>query len=513
MKNHTMRLLGYSLNRVDGLFKTARAMFIGVLLATSLPLSVASAAMLMDSISTRAIVVFQDGTTTTEINQFLSDYAILNIEMVMQVPLINGVVVQVPSGINMISIAEDPIISTVQVTQALDVLTMQAMGEGGAGEGGAGEGGADEGGAGEGGAISYIESFPLTPSNKDRPWGVLNTFNYSYDPSLYLDSFNAKQLHPLVKEILSYTATVDIAVFDTGIDKSHKQLRNVKDGIDLVHMTPGVPTDDNGHGTHIAGTLVSSQFGLVPKARVHAVKILDQNAMGDSSTLVMALQWALDNGIEIVNMSIGFRDDNELVRLAIQNAHAQGLIMVAAVGNASNWIDDTTGTGEGGAGEGGAGEGGAGEGGAGEGGAGEGGAGEGGAGTCTDPALNCTAEGRYPVMYPARYPEVIGVAAMDPYLNLAAFSNDGPEVDVIAPGVDIVSLNLGASYGVSNGTSMATPHVTAAITLLLAGAASLGHTLSPDDIDYLLAQMNAVTGGELDLVVLAYEALSLFQTL
>ena len=72
--------------------------------------------------------------------------------------------------------------------------------------------------------------------------------------------------------------------------------------------------------------------------------------------------------------------------------------MIAAVGNASNWTDDASGTGEGGAGE--------------------GGAGEGGAGTCTDPALNCTPEGRYPVMYPAAYPEVIAVAAMDSSFSL-----------------------------------------------------------------------------------------------
>ena len=480
--------------RAGPLRKTAKAMIAGVLLATGLFVSTASAAMVPTTSANRATVVFEDGTTDADIAQFLSDYSILNVEVVMDVPLINGVVVNIPAGLNLDDITADPIVRTVQATQALDVLTMQAMGEGGAGEGG----------AGEGGATSFVEPFPVASNNKNRPWGVLNTLAYSYDPSLYMDAFNKKKLHPKVQEILSYTASVDIAVFDTGVDASHNELTSVTDGIDLVQMTSGVPMDDNGHGTHITGTLVSSQFGLVPKAKVYVVKILDQNAAGDSSTLVMALQWALDNGIEIVNMSVGFRDDNELVRLAVQNAHAQGLIMVAAVGNASNWIDGSAGTGEGGAGEGGAGEGGAGEGGA-----GEGGAGEGGAGTCSNPNLNCTAEGRYPVMYPALYPGVIGVAAMDPYYNFASFSNDGPEVDVIAPGVDIVSLNLDDSYGVSNGTSMATPHVTAAVTLLLAGAASVGQTLSPDDVDFLLAQMSAVTGGVLDLVVLADATINL----
>ena len=97
---------------------------------------------------------------------------------------------------------------------------------------------------------------------------------------------------------------------------------------------------------------------------------------------------------------------------------------------------------------------------------------------------------RYAVMYPAAYPEVIAVAAMDPYYNLAWFSNTGPEVDLLAPGVDVVSATAEdrRSYGLANGTSMATPHVSGSVALMLALAHRENKTLTPDDVKRILRE-------------------------
>jgi subtilisin family serine protease len=111
---------------------------------------------------------------------------------------------------------------------------------------------------------------------------------------------------------------------------------------------------------------------------------------------------------------------------------------------------------------------------------GEGGAGEGGAG------VDCVTKTPYSVMYPAAYPQVIAVGAVDSYKEPAWFSNTGPETDVLAPGVNVVSTNLYDGFGIANGTSMATPHVTGAVALMLALAEIEGVDLTPDRIKSIL---------------------------
>ncbi len=140
-----------------------------------------------------------------------------------------------------------------------------------------------------------------------------------------------------------------------------------------------------------------------------------------------------------------------------------------------------------------AGEGGSGEGGSGEGGSGEGGSGEG--GSISDvPAAN-----PFPVMYPAKYPEVIAVSAHDVNGVMADFSNDGPEIDIWAPGVKIVSTIPGDGFGYASGTSMATPHVAGTVALMLA----INPTMSPESIKKYLVYsadsglLNAKTAVEL----------------
>jgi subtilisin family serine protease len=147
--------------------------------------------------------------------------------------------------------------------------------------------------------------------------------------------------------------------------------------------------------------------------------------------------------------------------------------MVAAVGNHSNWdLLNPTATGDGGSGDGGSGDGGSGDGGS--------------ATDDSDPAL-------YSVTYPARYPEVIAVGAIDEYGDLGAYSNFGPEMNLLAPGSHIVSTDVGGGFGVCSGTSMAVPFVTGTVAMMLA----LDPSLTPSEVRDIL--INTAIEGELNL--------------
>jgi subtilisin family serine protease len=107
-------------------------------------------------------------------------------------------------------------------------------------------------------------------------------------------------------------------------------------------------------------------------------------------------------------------------------------------------------------------------------------------------------------MYPARYPEVIGVGALTPFGKMATYNNTGMEVDILAPGSNIISADVTngdkySGYGVCSGTSQAAAHVTAAIALMLATDASL----TPDDIKEILRETSRPTDpwgpGQIDL--------------
>jgi subtilisin family serine protease len=455
----------------------------------------------------KKIIIFYEDVSQAERNEYASDWKPYGVSTVMDLPFMNGMVLMVPDEISSEDLANDYRVASVESDGKVKLQAITATGEGGAGEGGAGEGGAGEGGAGKIEPTRFITQFEknILGAGK-RPWGILYLYEHPYDPEQLLGDYDKYAVPDIIQEAQQrrFLKKLHIAILDTGIDYTHPRLDNrVKGGIDLVHMTPGIPMDDNGHGTHVAATLAARKVGLAKSAKIYAVKVLDKTAMGDISTMIMALQWAIDNGMDIVNMSFAFAEANPAVRLAVEKAYEAGLVMVAAVGNHSNWEDDG-GTGEGGAGEGGAGEGGAGEGGAGEGGAGEGGAGEGGAGE-GGASGDSAAQNPYPVMYPAAYPEVIAVGAMDSFGEVADFSNTGIEMDLIAPGTDIVSANLLdiSKYGICRGTSMATPHVSGAVALMM--ALDQNHTLTPQVIEEIL--VNTAIDGRIYLEGALHEVL------
>ena len=244
---------------------------------------------------------------------------------------------------------------------------------------------------------SFIEPVSIPPPHH-YPWGILMLYDQYYDPWVLTSDYKREDLPELVKRSLRTLKSrkLRIAVFDTGIQYSHKNLsRAVKGGINLVDKGTTnkeqkqrnrrwTAVDDNGHGTYVAGIICAAldpigMWGRYAPIELYAVKILDEKAMGDLSNIIMGLQWAINSDMDIINMSIGYKQDSPAIRRAVRVANEFGLIMVASVGNHSNWDDTIILAADGGAADGGAADGGAADGGAADGGAADGGAADGGA--------------------------------------------------------------------------------------------------------------------------------------
>lgn len=216
-----------------------------------------------------------------------------------------------------------------------------------------------------------------------------------------------------------FGAGVKVAVIDSGVDGTHSDLV-VAGGWDFVNKDDD-PMDDNGHGTHVAGTVAAVRNGIgvvgaAPEAEIYALKVLGANGSGNYSDVIAALQWCVDNGIEVTNNSYGSSGDpGTLVKAAFDNSYAAGVLHVGAAGNSGN----PAGKGDN-------------------------------------------------VIYPARWGSVIAVAATGTNDKRASWSSTGPDVELSAPGVSINSTLKGGGYGTMSGTSMASPHVAGAAALVWA---------------------------------------------
>ena len=205
-------------------------------------------------------------------------------------------------------------------------------------------------------------------------------------------------------------------VIDTGIFVNHPEFQGrarfgrsfTKDGA----------RDGNGHGTHVAGTIGSKSYGVAKNVSLVAVKVLDARGSGSTSDVIAGIQWAAKDAAaskskyrkSVANMSLGGGASTALDK-AVKAAVASGLVFGIAAGNSGR-----------------------------------------------DACL----------LSPARVPEAITVAASDIDDNLASFSEKGKCVDIIAPGVDILSTWNNGKTNTISGTSMATPHVVGVVALALA---------------------------------------------
>lgn len=222
---------------------------------------------------------------------------------------------------------------------------------------------------------------------------------------------------------------VTVAVVDTGI-ACYDQSGFMK-GTDLAGTScvPGynfvgkntIAADDQGHGTHVAGTIAQTTnngvgvAGLAHCAKLMPVKVLSKQGWGTMADVAEGIRWAADHGAQIINLSLGSSIKSKVVEKAVVHAHKKGVVVVAAAGNSGKSVG-----------------------------------------------------------YPAGYRQAIAVSATDRNDNIAWFSSRGPEVAIGAPGVAVTQQtvceagkNKCEQWGVFNGTSMASPHVAAAAALLV----------------------------------------------
>ncbi len=216
---------------------------------------------------------------------------------------------------------------------------------------------------------------------------------------------------------------VKVAILDTGIDATHEDL-NVAGGASFVSGEPDALTDGNGHGTHVAGTVAGLNntlgvLGVAPSASLYAVKVLGADGSGTYAGIAQGIEWAVENGMDVINMSLGGSQGSTALEQAVDNAYNSGVVVVAAAGNSGSRGKRNT------------------------------------------------------IGYPAKYSSVIAVGAVDSSNNRASFSSVGSELEVMAPGVNILSSVPGNGYDSYNGTSMASPHVAGAAALILAKHPSL----------------------------------------
>jgi len=249
---------------------------------------------------------------------------------------------------------------------------------------------------------------------------------------------------------------IKVAVLDTGFELDHPEIKHAllpgKDFVDIIHGAKQFIGDflgfDNhpedgfvGHATHVTGIIagkgLSMPLGVVPNCKILPVKVL--GALKRNGKVVGAglvdnidngLKWAIEQGADIINMSLGIRapDETPAHKEIIDYALQKGVTVVAAMGN--------DGTGQ-----------------------------------------------KY---YPGALPGVIAVGATDDQGRMAPFSTYGSHVSVVAPGVMVYSAFLDDGYTASSGTSQAAPFVSGGIALLKSFARKLGHQITDQQVKYVL---------------------------
>jgi subtilisin family serine protease len=297
------------------------------------------------------------------------------------------------------------------------------------------------------GALALLLSSPYVLEVSDDPLGSVGRIAPTLAPLVEDLDWGLKRIgiadaHQRWPELKG--KGVKVAVLDTGIDTNHPELyKNISDGYNAL---PGGKSlkDNHGHGTYMAGIIIATLNGqgikgAAPQATLVPVKVLDQNGIGHLSDFLNGLQWVYSTNIPLANMSIQFKENYRPLEEATTRLYKRGVMMVAAAGNRCSAGPPDEG--------------------------GDGGDAECDTTTVYDPS-------QIEVAYPARYPWVISVAAIDYYNRVTDYSRSG-KVDIAAPGgseatgIRILSTNTGGGYGLGSGTSHAAAHVTGTCALAL----------------------------------------------
>ena len=149
-----------------------------------------------------------------------------------------------------------------------------------------------------------------------------------------------KMMVPEAWSITTGSSSVIVAILDTGIDAHHPDLADrIVAGYDVVNGKAGIPEDDHGHGTEMAGIIAAKGqngtgiSGINWNCRVLAVKVLDSNGVGSAADVAQGLIYAAEHGAQIVNMSFGGYGNSDMLNDTIQYVHQRNVVLVAAAGN------------------------------------------------------------------------------------------------------------------------------------------------------------------------------------
>ena len=232
---------------------------------------------------------------------------------------------------------------------------------------------------------SSIKSGAATVSSTAMSWGV------SY--------IKANLYAQIVKKKAS--KSIKVAVVDSGVAWHEKLSGRIRPGLDLVDNDKN-PDDTNGHGTHVAGTIVDCTPGL--EVNILPVRVMDSSGMGNPSAVGNGIRYAVNAGAKVINLSLGGDTHYKYLEECIAFADRKGATVVIAAGNSNE-----------------------------------------------DTRYSC----------PAHLSAPIVVTAIDKDGTRPFFTNFGSSVDLAAPGVDIVSCWMNGGYAIATGTSMAAPHISA----------------------------------------------------
>lgn len=226
---------------------------------------------------------------------------------------------------------------------------------------------------------------------------------------------------------------VKVAVLDTGIDQDHPDLQDAIES--TMDFTGDGIEDVNGHGTHVAGVIGARLngvgfVGVAPRCRLLIGKVLDNSGSGAYSWIANGIRWAVDEGADVINMSLGGPSSDSDLFIAVHHALTQGVSVICAAGNEGSLFQNSVG-------------------------------------------------------YPGHYGGVITVASHDQNGNRSGFSSAGGELDFMAPGSRIWSTYVDGGYAELSGTSMAAPFVSGLAALVVSKHRSQGGATPVDNCEDL----------------------------
>ena len=242
-------------------------------------------------------------------------------------------------------------------------------------------------------------------------------------------------------------AGIRVGVIDTGVDTNHLTVGDLKGQVtesrDFTGSRHGVH-DSFGHGTHVAGIIGAVQgndrgtVGVAPDCKLYIAKALGDDGYGTSEQIVAAIDWLISCKVHIINMSLGSSQRDNAILAAIDRATQAGIIIICAAGN----------------------------------------------------------DGPDGSSWPAEYPSVVSVGAIDRNRRAAPFSSPS-SVDIAAPGVEVISTYKNGAYASLSGTSMASPWVTGVVVLRMSAELATFNEIKTNPTNVLkLLEAHAVDVGD-----------------